>query len=120
MIKFPGRSPALCHGRRSAGFVTITVLLIASICFVVAVALVSGSLAQVQSSARTQDRMTGLMLAEAGVDATVAQITADAAYTGGTGTVYEDPGTNSKPFGTYTTTVTKISDIKQKITSIGT
>ncbi|MES2463434.1 MAG: hypothetical protein V4671_22905, partial [Armatimonadota bacterium] len=106
--------------RKRAGFVTMTVLLIALICFVGAIAMVSGSLMQVQSSARSQDRMTGLLLAEAGVDDAVTQASSDIAFTGRTATVYEDPPTNSKKFGTFTTTITEISGDKRKITSIGT
>lgn len=98
----------------------MTVLLIALFAFVGALTLLGISQTQVRASARSQDRMMGLVLAEAGIDDAVAQISSDPTFTGRSGTVYENPPTNSKKFGTYETTVTVVDDLKRKITATGT
>ncbi len=106
--------------RISSGFVTMTVLLIAVFAFVGAITLLGVSQSQVRASTRSQDRMMGLVLAEAGIDDAVTQFTSNPDFTGNSGTLYEDPGTKTKVFGTYQTTVTTIDDLKRKITSTGT
>jgi Tfp pilus assembly protein PilX len=100
--------------------VTVTVLLIAILAFVAAMTLLGVSQAQMRSSSRSQDRMMGLVLAEAGIDDAVAQISSFPEFTGRSGTIYENPPTNTRIFGTYQTTVTVVGDLKRKITSVGT
>ncbi len=115
------RSPFIrLNRRRSGGFVTLTVLLIAMVAFVAAMILLNTSQGQISASVRSQDRMMGTVLAEAGIDDSISKLSSDPYYTGGTGTLYEDPTTKLKPFGTFATTVTTISDQKRKITSTGT
>ncbi len=104
----------------SSGFVTVTVLLIALLAFIAAMTMLGVSQGQIRSSTRSQDRMMSVVLAEAGIDDAIAQISSFPEFAGRSGTIYEDPPTNTKKFGTYQTTITKIDDLKRKITSVGT
>jgi Tfp pilus assembly protein PilX len=87
--------------RRSAGFVALTVLMLAMLAFVGALTMMSVSQSQIRSAARSQNRMTGLVLAEAGVDDAVLQISSAPDFTGRSGSLYEDPPINSRISGTY-------------------
>lgn len=106
--------------RRSAGFVALTVLMLAMLAFVGALTMMSVSQSQIRSAAQSQNRMTGLVLAEAGVDDAVLQISSAPDFTGRSGSLYEDPPTNSRIFGTYQTTVTKVDEVVRRVTSVGT
>jgi Tfp pilus assembly protein PilX len=106
--------------RRAAGFVTLTVLLILVLAFVGAVTLLGLSQAQVKMATNSQNRLTGLVLAEAGVDDAAARIASDLAFAGHSRTLYEDPPANTRPFGTFRTTVTRIDTLHRRVTSVGT
>jgi hypothetical protein len=94
--------------------------MVSSIALIGAATLISISRAQMKASAKSKDRMMGLVLAEAGVDDSVLQLSSDGDFVGRSSTIYEDPPYNTKVFGTYQTTVTKVDDTVRRVTAIGT
>jgi hypothetical protein len=98
----------------------MTVLLIALLAFVAAMTMLGVSQAQMRSAARSQDRMMAAVLAESGIDDAIGQVSSDPTFAGRTGTIYEDPTTKLKAFGTFQTTITTLTGQKRKITSVGT
>lgn len=114
-----GNTPNRARVSSSRGFVTLTVLIFAMMLLFIGLVLISGSLFEVKGAVRTQNRVLSLMAAEAGIDDAVAQISSDSDFAGRTVTLYEDPPTNSRANGTFTTVVTKLSDTLRRVDSVG-
>ncbi|HVK03523.1 MAG TPA: hypothetical protein VM490_08615 [Armatimonadaceae bacterium] len=112
-------SPA-ARRRKRAGFATMTTLFMVVLAVVAVFVIISSSLAQIQLSRRGQNRSTALVLAEAGVDDTLDRLRLNPKYVGGSGTLFEDPPTNTATFGTYATTVTELTEETRKVQSVGT
>jgi len=115
-------SVRLRRRRRSAGFSSIAVLFVVSLTAIAALVLIATSLFQVRTSVRGENRSNALMLAEAGIDDAVQRMQNNLSYAGTQGaamTMFEDPGTNSRAFGNFDTTVTRLSDTQRRITSVG-
>jgi Tfp pilus assembly protein PilX len=116
--RLPETAPA--RRPRPRGFVTLTVLIFAMMLLFIGLLLVSNSLFEVKGATRSQNRIMALMVAEAGVDDAVAQISSNPDFAGRTVTLYEDPGTNARPNGRFTTAVVRASDTLRRVTSVGT
>jgi hypothetical protein len=99
---------------------TITVLLLVSIAAGGVLILASTSVLQTRLAAAATAKLAGTTLAEAGVDDAVDRLRTDIDYSGGSGTLYEDPPTNSVAFGTFSTQVTAVDPNTKKVVSTGT
>jgi hypothetical protein len=105
-----------------AGSVSVLVLVLVTFAILSVTALSGLSLSMMRMAARGQTKVITLTLAEAGIDYTIFALRSDIAYSGATTAIslYEDPPTNSKRLGTFTTAVTDIDTNTKKILSIGT
>ena len=112
---------------RQRGFASITVLILTTVAIVVLLALVSATSTQMKLSAKGQDRVTGAALAEAGIDDAIDKIRLNPDTFIGTKhtafpdiTLYEDPGANVKPQGSFQTDVKYVDDTTRRVVSTGT
>jgi len=109
--------------RSSQGFVTLTVLGFMLLIGMIIIAIGGMTQNQYKSSQSGLIHTKALTLAESGMDDAIDHLTKDQTYTGtGTQTVtlYEDAPTNTKPLGTFTTTVSSVDTWTRQVTSTGT
>lgn len=106
------------RGERGASLTMV--LLLATLSILVVNTLANTAVVMVRLANRSQNRAVALTLAEAGIDHAVDQIRQNRSYTGGTVTMYENPPTNTRVLGTFTTTVTAVDSKNKQIRSVGT
>jgi hypothetical protein len=102
----------------------VTVLFLVTLVLVSVMTMTSVVTTSLRMTAGSEGRANALTLAEAGIDDTVDRLKSNSNYTGtgGAVTLYADPGTNSRPLGTFSVQVTTVASSAglKMITSTGT
>lgn len=104
--------------KRQSGFMSAMLLMILSIAFLGVLSVVAISMNQLIQTRRAQGRISGEAVAEAGIEAAIYKLNLNSNYTGETTNLYQDDA-HTKIYGSYTTTLVKLSQSQWRITSVG-
>lgn len=102
------------------GFTTGSVLVLLSVAMGLVLAVSHSATQQVRLAGMNRDKQAALTLAEAGIEEALESFRADRSFRGKTEELYTDSPANTRPFGTYETTVQPIEKNRYKVVSTGT
>ncbi len=105
------------HRSSKRGFTTINILPIVFLSIVGFLGVAGFVTQQMQLSRMTRSRYAARQLAESGIDSATQQLIANQSFTGETGTL---DASNTLRFGSFTTTIARVNNVKWKVTSVGT
>lgn len=105
--------------KRRAGFMSSVLLLVLSITLMGILSVFTAAMNQIAQTRRSQGRISGEAVAEAGLEIAIQKLNLNTKFTGETAVLYEDDTNPASRYGQYTTSLTQLSPSTWRVTSVG-